>query len=291
MKYVLWALLFAGLCILSTTIGAADLSLGDTAGVSIFFISRLPRLIAILMTGMSIAVAGLIMQQLSQNKFAAPSTSGTIESASLGILVALLFFGAEGGAARIVIAFLFALLGLFIYTRMLAQVVYKDTMFIPLLGIMFGRVIAAVTTFIAYKYDLVQSLSAWMYGDFSAILVGRYELLYLGEAFSTSLGLNYAQVRMIGLLLVALLTSTVVLTVGEIPFIGLIVPNLVTLARGDNVQKNLPYTAFFGGLFVLAADILGRVIIYPFEISVSLVIGVLGGAMFLYFLLRRKFYA
>lgn len=257
MKYVLWALLFAGLCILSTMIGAADLSLGDTAGVSIFFISRLPRLIAILMTGMSMAVAGLIMQQLSQNKFAAPSTSGTIESASLGILVALLFFGAEGGAARIVIAFLFALLGLFIYTRMLAQVVYRDTMFIPLLGIMFGRVIAAVTTFIAYKYDLVQSLSAWMYGDFSAILVGRYELLYLGvpaaataylyarqltiaglgEAFSTSLGLNYAQVRMIGLLLVALLTSTVVLTVGEIPFIGLIVPNLVTLARGDNVRK------------------------------------------------------
>ncbi len=302
-------LLLLVLAIVSLIVGVADLSM--TNFDSVFFISRLPRLISIVLTGAGMSLAGLIMQQLSQNKFAAPSTSGTIESASLGILVSLICFGSSGMLVKICIAFIFAMAGAFFFTMMLERIVYKDALFIPLFGIMFGKVISALTTFLAYKYDLLQSLSSWLYGDFSGVLKGRYELLYLGipllilsyvyadkftiagfgESFANSLGLDYHQVRFIGLTIVAMLTAVVVLTVGEIAFIGLVIPNIVALLKGDNVRKNLPYTVLIGASFVLACDIIGRIVLYPYEISVSLIIGVFGSCIFLFILMRRKIYA
>lgn len=310
-RKIIFAVLFLALAAASVLVGAYDAPLASPEGAAVFFISRLPRLVSILITGMSLAIAGLIMQQLSQNKFASPSTAGTIESASLGIMVSLIFFGEAGTPVRIAVSFAFALAGSWLFLQMLERIVFKDALFIPLLGIMLGKVISAMTMFLAYRYDLLQSLSGWLHGDFSGILAGRYELLYFGvpaaacaylyahqftiagfgEDFAGALGLHYDAIRRLGLVLVALLTAIVVLTVGEIPFVGLIIPNIVTLARGDNVRENLPYVAFFGAAFVLIADLLGRLILYPYEISVSVIIGVLGGAMFLYFLMRRKIYA
>ncbi|MNI71484.1 Iron-uptake system permease protein FeuB [compost metagenome] len=112
----------------------------------------------------------------------------------------------------------------------------------------------------------------------------------MGEEFAVNLGLNYRHVVNIGLVLVALVTAVVVLTVGSIPFLGLIIPNLVTIFQGDNLKKNLSSTALLGAVFVLACDILGRVIIYPYEVSIGLTVGVIGSGIFLYLLLRRKTY-
>ena len=143
------------------------------------------------------------------------------------------------------------------------------------------------------------------------IMKGRYELLYIsipvliiayfyanrftvagmGEDFSKNLGLAYRRVVNIGLILVALVTTTVVLTVGIIPFLGLIIPNIVSIFKGDHLQKTLPHTAFLGAIFLLICDILGRVLIYPYEISISLMVGVIGSGIFLYLLFRRKAYA
>jgi iron complex transport system permease protein len=304
------------LSIFSLFIGVTDISPLALAALQqpeteMLLISRLPRLISILITGMSMAIAGLIMQQLSQNKFASPSTAGTLEAASLGILVSLILFSSASVLQKMSIAFGFALAGTYLFIRILDRVVYKDALFVPLIGLMLGRVIASLTNFLAYKYDLLQSLNAWLYGDFSAVLKGRYELLYLGipvtviaylfanqftiagfgEDFSANLGLSYARIRNIGLAIVALATSVVVLTVGEIPFIGLIVPNLVTLFNGDHVKTNIPYTALAGAIFTLVCDIIGRLIHYPYEISVSLIIGVVGSAVFLLLIMRRKDYA
>lgn len=308
-------LLMLLLSVASLFIGVADLS--PTALVALqpeqmelLLVSRLPRLISIVITGMSMAIAGLIMQQLSQNRFASPSTVGTIEAASLGILMALIFFGSATVLQKMLLAFAFALAGTWVFIWILDNLVYKDALFVPLIGLMLGRVIAAVTTFFAYQYDLLQSLNAWLHGDFSAILRGRYELLYLGVPatvlaylyanrftiagfggdFSANLGLNYNRVRHIGLGIVALVTAIVVLTVGEIPFIGLVVPNLITLLRGDNVKANIPYTALAGAIFTLVCDIIGRLMLYPYEISVSLIIGGVGSATFLFFIMRRENY-
>jgi iron complex transport system permease protein len=282
---------------------------GDQA--QIFFVSRVPRLIAVLVSGMSMSVVGLIMQQLARNKFVSPSTAGTMESASLGILVATLLFASASLLQKMTLAFGFALAGTVIFMFMLERMKYKDVIFVPLVGIMFGGVVGSITTFFAYRYDLLQSLNAWMSGDFSGILRGRYELLYiavpvtilaylyadrftlagLGEDFATNLGLNYQRVVTLGLGIIALATSVVVLTVGAIPFLGLIVPNVVSIVMGDHIKKTLPYTALWGAIFLLLCDIAGRTVRYPYEIPVSLIVGVLGSAMFLYLILRRGAYA
>ncbi|OUC06550.1 iron ABC transporter permease, partial [Litorilinea aerophila] len=279
----------------------------DSTQLRVFLASRVPRLVAILTAGMGMGVVGLVMQQLARNRFVAPSTAGTVESATLGILVALLLFPAATMLQKMGIAFIFALAGTVLFLQMLARIPLKDVIIVPLVGIMFGRVIGAVTTFFAYRHDLLQSLGAWTNGDFSGVLRGRYELLYvaipavmlaywfadrftlagMGEDFARNLGLNYQQVLYLGLSIVALVTAVVVLTVGAIPFLGLIVPNVVSLLLGDHMRRTLPYTAWGGALLVLACDLLGRLIRYPYEIPVGTIVGVLGSGIFLLLILRR----
>ncbi|MEK4974804.1 ABC transporter permease [Niallia sp. FSL R7-0648] len=276
----------------------------------ILLISRFPRLVSIIIAGVSLSICGLIMQQISRNKFVSPTTAGTMDWARLGILVALMLFTGESPIIKMLIAFVFALGGTFLFMRILNMIKFKDAIFIPLIGLMLGNIVSSITTFFAMKYDLIQNMSSWLQGDFSLIMEGRYELLYisipmviiaylyankftiagLGEDFSTNLGLNHKRVVNIGLIIVALVSSVVLLTVGMIPFLGLIIPNIVSLYRGDNLKNSLTHTALLGAVFVLFCDILGRVIIYPYEISIGVMVGVIGSGVFLYLLVRRKSY-
>ncbi|WP_101846832.1 ABC transporter permease [Halobacillus sp. Marseille-P3879] len=301
---------------MSLFIGVSDVSVTDLGHmtpeqVEIMTVSRLPRLLSILIAGASISICGLIMQQLTRNKFVSPTTAGTFDSARLGVLISLLLFTSASPLLKMGVAFAFALMGTFIFMQILDRIKYKDTIFIPLVGLMFGNIISSVTTFFALKHDLVQNMSAWLHGDFSMIMEGRFEMLYLsipllglaffyadrftlagmGEDFAKNLGLKYKQVVNIGLAIVAMITASVVLTVGMIPFLGLIVPNIVTYYYGDHLKKSLVQTAVFGAGFVLICDIIGRVVIYPYEISISLTMGVIGSGIFIYLLMRRRSYA
>lgn len=277
----------------------------------IFLISRLPRLIAILLAGAGMSIAGLIMQQLSRNKFVSPTTAGTLDATRLGILVSMILFTGASTIEKMIVAFAFALAGTLLFMQILDRIKFKDAIFIPLVGLMFGNILSSITTFFAYRADVIQNMSAWLQGDFSMIMKGRYELLYIsipvliltyiyanrftvagmGEDFSKNLGLAYRRIVNIGLILVALITTTVVLTVGMIPFLGLIIPNIVSIFKGDHLEKTLPHTALLGAIFLLICDILGRILIYPYEISISLMVGVIGSGIFLYLLFRRKAYA
>lgn len=279
--------------------------------IQVLLISRIPRLISIIVVGMSMSISGLIMQAISRNKFVSPTTAATTDWARFGILISMMLFSSASYLQKMLIAFLFALGGTFLFMKLLNKIKYKNSIFIPLLGIMLGNIVSSITTFFAYKHDLIQNISSWLQGDFSLIIKGRYELLYIGipllitayiygnkftiagmgEEFSINLGLNYNKVVTLGLVIVALITSVTVLTVGTIPFLGLIVPNIVSLYNGDNLKDNIPHTALLGGVFVLACDILGRVLIYPYELSIGVVVGVLGSGIFLYLLMRRKNYA
>ncbi|RPK09404.1 hypothetical protein FH5_04267 [Priestia endophytica] len=256
------------------------------------------------------SIAGLIMQQLTRNKFVSPTTAGTMDSARFGILISLMLFSTAGPMVKMLVSFLFALLGTFIFMKILDRIKFKDKIFIPLVGLMFGNIVSSITTFFAYKNDLIQNIASWLQGDFSTIITGQYELIYIsvpimilayiyankftiagmGEDFAVNLGLNYKKVVNIGLIIVALISSVVLLTVGMIPFLGLIVPNVVSIYAGDNLKKTLSHTALVGAIFVLLCDILGRVIIYPYEISIGLMVGVIGSGIFLYMLIRRKAY-
>lgn len=275
------------------------------------FFSRFPRLLSIIMAGMSLSICGLIMQQITRNKFVSPTTAGTMDWARLGVLISLLVFASASPLLKMSIAFIFSLAGNLLFMKILDRIKFNDTIYIPLVGLMLGSIVSSLATFIAYKYDLIQNLSSWLQGDFSLVVKGRYELLYLsiplliiaylyadkftvagmGESFSINLGVNYKQIVNIGLVIVSLITSITILTVGMLPFLGLIIPNIVSIYRGDHLRKSLPHTALLGAVFVLACDILGRVIIFPYEISIGLMVGVIGSAIFLFMLIRRGRYA
>lgn len=313
-RYLILAVI--GLSFLSLFVGVSRITPMDlldfqSEETEIFLISRLPRLVAILLAGAGMSIAGLIMQQLSRNKFVSPTTAGTLDATRLGILVSMLLFANASTIEKMIVAFAFALAGTLLFMQILDRIKFKDAIFIPLVGLMFGNILSSITTFFAYKANVIQNMSAWLQGDFSMIMKGRYELLYIsvpvliitylyanrftvagmGEDFSKNLGLAYRRIVNIGLILVALITTTVVLTVGMIPFLGLIIPNIVSIFKGDHLQKTLPHTALLGAIFLLLCDILGRVLVYPYEISISLMVGVIGSAIFLYLLFRRKAYA
>jgi len=303
-----------GLGLVSLFVGVGDLSLADLwAGgpdglaTQLLLISRLPRTLAIVLAGMAMGVAGLIMQMLSRNRFVEPSTAGTVEFAGLGLLTVTLVAPGLPVIGKMSVAAIFALIGTGIFLRILRSIPLRSALVVPLVGLMLGSVIEAMSTFIAYRYDLLQTLGVWMTGDFSGVLRGRYELLWLvagltaiaylaadrftvaglGEEFTTNLGLNYRRVMTLGLSIVAVVSAVVVVTVGAIPFLGLVVPNIASLLVGDNLRRSIPWVAVLGAGFVLICDIIGRLVRYPYEIPIGTVIGVVGSAIFLYLLLRR----
>lgn len=280
---------------------------GDLETAEIFLISRLPRLLAILCTGTGMSVAGLIMQQLCMNKFVSPTTGATISSAQFGILLAMLFLPGSTLWGRAMFAFVFAIAGTWIFVWFIQRIQFKDAVMVPLVGIMFGNVITGVTNYFAYKYEMSQALSTWLVGHFSMVLRGRYELVYLvvplvtlaflfanhfnivgmGKDFSKNLGVHYNFVLFMGLSIAAMITASVVVVVGSISYIGLIVPNLVAMFKGDKIRGTLVDTALFGSIFVLMCDMIARVVISPYELPIELIIGIVGSIVFIAMLLYR----
>ncbi len=318
LSLILALLLALTLAIVSLFVGVSNVSLAtlfapdaSTDALRVLLVSRIPRTLALILAGSSMAIAGLIMQMLVRNRFVEPSTAGTTESAGLGLLTVTLIAPDTPIFGKMLVAAVFALAGTALFLRILRQVPLRDVLLVPLIGIMLGGVISAVTTFFAYRFDLLQSLGAWMTGDFSGVLRGRYELLWvgflfaiaaylaadrftvagMGRDFTTNLGLNYRRVMALGLTIVSLVSAVVVVTVGMIPFLGLIVPNVVSLMIGDNMRRSVPWVATLGAVFVLSCDIIGRTVRAPYEIPIGTVVGVIGSVLFLYLLLRKRHHA
>lgn len=311
MTIVLGCLLIT-LSVASLFVGVIDVNIpglfsGDLEQWKVFLISRIPRLLAILCTGVGMSVAGLIMQQLCMNKFVSPTTGATISSAQFGILLALLFMPASTIWSRALFAFVCAVLGTWIFVWFIQRIQFKDVVMVPLVGIMFGNVIGGITNYLAYKYEMTQALSSWLVGHFSVVLSGNYELVWLavplvvlaflfanhfnivgmGKDFSKNLGVPYNLVLFLGLSIAAMITASVVVVVGSISYIGLIVPNVVAMFKGDKIRGTLVDTALFGAVFVLVCDMAARVVISPYELPIELIVGIIGSVLFVGLLLYR----
>lgn len=309
---MLLALALFVLAVISMFIGVIDITpaallSGDMEQLEIFLISRLLRLLAILCTGVGMSVAGFIMQQLCMNKFVSPTTGAAISSAQLDILLALLFMPASTLWGRAIFAFIAAILGTWVFVWFIQRIKFKDVVMVPLVGIMFGNVIGGITNYLAYKFEMTQALSSWLVGHFSLVLKGRYEIVYLvvplvilafifanhfnivgmGRDFSKNLGVHYNFVLFMGLTIAAMITAAVVVVVGSISYIGLIVPNVVAMFKGDKIRGTLVDTALFGAIFVLVCDMIGRVAIFPYELPIELIVGILGSILFIGLLLYR----
>lgn len=293
---------FLVLCAISLAIGAQDMSwLTLTA-------SRFPRLAALVLTGVGLSVCGVILQHIVRNKFVEPATSGGLDAAKLGILVALTMIPTSSNLIRMLFALLFCFASSLIFVGMVSRIRLKSTVLIPVIGLMYGGVLSAIAEYYAYHNNILQSMQGWMLGDFSKIVQGNYEIIYLilpivvltylyaqrftmlgmGEGIAKSLGLNYTATVVLGLILVAVTVASTVITVGAIPFVGLVIPNLVAMHYGDNLGRTLPIVALGGASLLLICDIIGRLLIYPFEVPIGLTAGSIGGVLFFILILWRN---
>ena len=302
------ALALLSLAVVSLFVGVHGLSIGEVLGdpeaMKVFAVSRVPRTLAVVITGASLAVNGMVMQMLVRNRFVEPMTAGTGQGAGLGILVSVTVFPAAPLIAKMGIATLAALAASVGFLAIVRRLPPHQPLLVPLVGMVYGGILGAVMVFLAYQSDLLQYIGVWMNGEFSGVLKGRYELLWIaalaagfcyiaadqfsiigmGHVVSANLGLNYRQVLLIGLIAISITSALTVVTVGMIPFVGLVVPNIVSRHRGDNLRATLPTTAMMGAGLVLACDIFGRLIRYPFEVPVGTVFGVVGAVVFLWLL-------
>ena len=209
-------LLLCALVILSVWslfIGVLDITLdallrGDLEAAEIFLISRLPRLLAILCTGVGMSVAGLIMQHFSM--------------------------------------------------------------------VLRGR------------YELVYWVAPLVILAF--VFANHLNIVGMGKDFSKNLGVPYNLVLFMGLSIAAMITASVLVVVGSFSYIGLIVPNLVSMFKGDKIRSTLADTALFGSIFVLVRDTIAMVVIAPYELPIELIIGIVGSVVFIAMLLYRLNY-
>ena len=307
------SVLFVALCGASLLVGARQLAWPQLFALSgdawlTLSASRLPRLAALVLTGIGLSVCGVILQHIVRNKFVEPATCGGLDAAKLGILVAMTVAPSAGPAGRMAFALAFCFAASLVFVMIVRRVRFKNTVLVPVMGLMFGGVLSALAEFHAYRNNILQSMQGWLLGDFSKIVQGNYEIIYLilpvvvltylyahrftvagmGEGMAASLGLNYPATVALGLMLVAVTVSATVITVGAIPFVGLVVPNLVALHCGDNLSRTLPVVALGGASLLLFCDILGRVLIHPFEVPIGLTAGGLGGILFLALIFRRR---
>ena len=304
------------LSFLSIFVGVKDISIFDLHRLNqdellVIFVSRVPRTIAVLIAGVGMSISGLIVQQISLNKFVSPTTMGTLDACKMGILFSMILFPNGGMTVKTILSFTIALLASIIFLRLASKLKVQNVIFIPLIGIVFGNILSAIATFFAFRYNLVQNMDGWMMGDFSSILKGNYEILYLGvlvvimcylyankftivglgEDAATSLGLNPKRIMYLGLVFVSITSTVVVLTAGVIPFLGLIVPNVVSMIFGDNLRKTISYTALVGAIFLLVCDLISRTLIAPYEIPIGLTVSIVGGIVFLYLILKKTKHA
>ena len=281
---------------------------GQADGMNMFFITRVPRTAALMLTGAAMSISGLVMQLITQNRLVEPTTTGTIEWAGLGLVFVYLVFPAPTLVLRMTGAITFSFVGTMVFFLFLRRVKLRSSLIVPIIGMMLGAVISAVSTFIGLVSQMTQSVSNWFVGSFATVQIGRYEYLWLivivtilifiyadrltiaglGEDVATSLGINYNKVIILGTGLISLAVGVVAAVIGNLPFLGLIVPNIVSMYRGDDLRSNLPWVCVLGMGVITLCDIISRTIIMPFEVPVSLILGTVGSITFILILLKQR---
>lgn len=293
--------------ILSLLTGVYDIR-GQEDGMEMFFITRVPRTAALMLTGAAMSMAGLVMQLVTQNRLVEPTTTGTIEWSGLGLLSVYLLFPAPSLVLRMTGAIIFSFVGTMIFFVFLRRVKLRSSLIVPIIGMMLGAVISAFSTFVGLVFQKSQSIENWFVGSFAPVQAGRYEYLWiivivtflvfiyanrltlagLGEDVAVSLGVNYNRIVLFGTGLISLAVGIVAAVIGNLPFLGLIVPNIVSMFRGDDLRSNLPWVCLLGMGAITVCDIISRTIIMPFEVPVSLILGTVGSVVFITILLRQR---
>ncbi|MEZ0165306.1 ABC transporter permease [Kineococcus sp. LSe6-4] len=300
------------LVLVSLGVGGYDITLDgllhDPAAREMFLISRVPRTLALVLAATAMGLSGVVLQMIVQNRFVEPTTIGSAQWAALGILLVTWLWPGADPLSRMAIASTFAFVGTLVFLGVLRRVSLRSSVVVPIVGMMLGSVVSAGTLFLASELQLQQALASWRSGGFSSVVRGQYEPLWavagivvvvyvvadrftiagLGREVSTNLGLNHTRVVFLGSALVALATGVTAVVVGFLPFLGLIVPNVVSMLRGDDLRRNLPWVALASTALIVVCDLVGRTVVFPLEIPASVVLGAVGATTFVVLVLNRR---
>ncbi|MFE8696603.1 FecCD family ABC transporter permease [Cytobacillus sp. FJAT-53684] len=269
---------------------------------------RLPRAIAAVLVGAALAASGSIMQGMTRNPLASPSIMGVTAGSSFLIAIAFAFLPAITYTGMITFSFIGAGLGAILVFGVSSLSKGGVTpVKLALAGSAITSLLSSLSTAIGIKYNVSKDISYWYAGGVSgvqmeqlmyvipfvlgglilAIFLSRsISILSLGEEIAKGLGQNTNIIKILGILAVLLLTGAAVSIAGMIGFVGLVIPHITRFIVGVDYRWIIPCSAILGGILLIVADIVGRMINAPFETPVGAITAIIGVPFFLY--LARK---
>ena len=312
------------MCLVAPLVGSTRISLAnvfdrsrpfaDNVDAQIFFIARLPRVIAAALVGGALATAGVVFQALLRNPLAAPETLGVSMGASLGAMLAIAIApGASvGGISAVTLATLAGSVAALavVYILSVARSRGMSSTVLLLGGVVLSTFLGAVISFVQYLSDFTQTarMIRWLMGSLDvgsytpiglaliplALATAGYvtlprvlDLMSLGPDAASTRGVDVARAERVALVSASLSTGAAVSLAGPIGFLGIVVPHLVRLMVGADHRLVLPGAALFGGAFLIGCDLIGRTAAAPVELPVGIVTAIIGGPFFLWLILKR----
>lgn len=271
---------------------------------------KAPRIIGAMIVGALVSIGGAVMQGITRNYLASPDVVGVDNGAALGLSIAMAI---TGGTTSYVENIMFSMVGACISTIIIFAVSSKlkgreAGVKLLLAGTAIGMLFSAITTSINIFSELGQSINIWnnsgllgikwvaililMMGVVGAIIAfiiaPRITVLGMGEETAVSLGENVARTKTLGVISVVLISAATVCTVGSIGFVGLVIPNMVKMAVGEDYKKVIPLSAFFGSLLIVLADVVSRLVNQPAETPLGTITSIIGIPIFLYLINSKK---
>ncbi|MEK4520821.1 iron ABC transporter permease [Psychrobacillus sp. FSL W7-1493] len=305
---------------LSILYGAKDISLltvwqaitqfdGNNVDHNIIMTSRLPRVIAALLVGAFLAVAGAIMQGITQNYLASPSIMGVNDGSAFVITIAMVFFPGLPNYQMIILSMIGSAIGaglVFGFGSLIKGGL--SPVRLAIIGTVIGTFLSSISSAIAMYFQVSQSVSVWYNAKLHIVnpdmlwlsipfgLIGlmlalgiskSITIASLGDDIAVGLGQRTKMVKIISILAVVCLTGTAVALVGKIGFVGLIIPHITRFLVGVDYRVLIPCSAAIGALFLAFCDVISRFINFPFETPVGVVTAIIGVPFFLYLIRTR----
>jgi iron complex transport system permease protein len=287
---------------------------GDNPDAQIFFIARLPRVLAAAVVGSALAGSGVVFQALLRNPLATPDTLGVSSGAALGAMLAITFHFdfTIAGVPSIPLASFAGSVGALAIVYLLATARRRglSTTVLLLAGVTMTAFFSAVTLFTQYFADFTDTARAvrWLMGvlDVSsytsvvaalpmlgaafalfAALARALDLMSVGADLAAARGVDVVRSERVALVSASLATGAAVSIAGPVSFVGIVVPHLVRLIVGSDHRLLLPASILFGGAFLIVCDVVARSIFSPIELPVGIVTALIGGPFFLWLLVRN----
>jgi iron complex transport system permease protein len=314
-----------GVCLLAPLVGSTSISLSraldrsipfaDNVDAQIFFLARLPRVLAGATVGATLATAGVVLQALLRNPLATPFTLGVSSGAALGAVVAIAGGTAVGLGPLSPVPFA-SLAGAFFVSALIYALGTRpgrpmSTDVLLLAGVTLNAFLSALILLVQYFADFAETyrMLRWLMGDLDAggflpivavlplllvafamfaTLPSALNLLSVGADTASTRGVSVPRTQRVAFVATALATSAAVTLAGPIGFVGIVVPHLVRLMTGVDHRIVLPASALFGAAFLVACDLVARTVLAPVELPVGIVTAVIGGPFFLWLLVRKS---